>query len=418
MPRLPLTLASALLLVAACGGDPPGDSASEGSTSAASDASASHSSTSAAESDSGSSGDEGSGTSGGALPCDSDDACGATEICSLGACESLCGLMQVHEVPITHPKIALVVDTSAAMSIADVDHDADPNTPPIARWRLLREGFLEALIDHDEGAPWAAQRVTAATASQGYDAAACDVDPTPMIGLDDGLSVPELVAALPPADADAELLRGARPLRASLEAAYDHLRESDDGAPRFVLLMSAGAANCGAESQDLGALLEGLDEGVVEVVEAALDEGIPTLVVGVSIDPAPTPVAVDMEPDGVSPAAQLSQLALAGGLPTNDPTTRYHDLSLMSDGPAIADDLFGFSEPVWPGIDLLYPLPIEMSLEVKLDGVIQPALPGDTCTGDGWIVETPERNMILFCGASADLFLETNPVAEITYLCE
>jgi hypothetical protein len=352
--------------------------------------------------------------------CEDDFACEPGTICLDGRCQppenALCGHEFVVLIPIIYPEAVLIVDTSASMVESLVDHDGDPNTPGISRWELLREG-LAVELPKAVGVRWGLVRMPGDAATSSHDASACLMSDAADVPIGEVDNVAAILAALPPSDATAATIQGATPLTAALSLA-SALPGSEFGAPRFAILFTDGAANCSADAGDADALLDVYDPAAVAAAQALYEGGLPTFVVGVDVVDAVTPVAVDLEADGVNLHDFLNELAFAGGAPKADPDDHFWSIRNAADlAEFFAKAVIGEPEGGSPLIDLDEPVPPTFTIRVVVGGVDYGTTPVRDCTyEDGWIFDDPERSRVQLCGSAAELFFESADLV-ITYIC-
>lgn len=352
--------------VVATGSSEVGES---GGTSAGSSGGATTGGTSAGGSIGGSAGTSGGGSTG-----VDDEADGSSD-----GGDSPCSEQSIA-IEIVAPNVVLVLGRSGSM-VTTWDADGDPGTPAVTRWSSLHRA-LEAVVDKYPVA-LGTKLFPGAGATDSDDVGACVLVP--------GVEVPvttmnaaAVLAGIP--GADEASLAGASPATAAVATAAQHLEELDPAAPRALVLVTDGAANCGAEGMG-PALLEAYDEEVHAVVaEAWSVRGIPTHVVGIAVSAAASPEIADGMPDGVVLADRLDQLAIDGGRPLAGPGRQFH---AADDEVALTEALAGV---LFATLGCVLPLPNEPAfpddVEVTIAGANVPRV--DACDGaSGWRFAAP-----------------------------
>jgi hypothetical protein len=313
---------------------------------------------------------------------------GSSATAGAGRC-SPCG-EAVITVPLPAANLVLIADKSASMASQTVDHDGDPDTPPVSRWHVLFNAIDALAVEHELTLNLGLILMPCLEATSAYDVSACTTSAMPEVP-----AAPEnastIVATLPPASAPS--LDGARPMRAAIEAARDHLLKNPDGRETALLLLSDGAANCDPEALDEASRFEGLDEGVTQAVADAQAEGIATFVIGLGAAEVPAAAVIDGEPDGVNPSEFLAAVALAGGghpyVNSGDPIEV--DAAVGAVASALIPCTFALDPaPQWP---------TDVTLEVG--GLDYGAAIEGPCEGaDGWRYVDADFDAVELCGAA------------------
>ncbi|MEZ4453607.1 MAG: vWA domain-containing protein [Nannocystaceae bacterium] len=418
----PSPLAPALLALAcACTGGDDGPSVGESTASTTSSASASSTSLTltGADTETATTSVDPSETSG---PCLTERECGIDQICVDGVCvDVFCGgppFDDLTPAPLRAralrcascdpavlnllyyvPEVVFVVAKSGSMGAETLDHEGDPDTPPVSRWSLLKPALTAFVEGHEASLRGGLVFQPGLDAQPYYDVSACPVAATPEVIVAPG-SAAEIVAALQLAPAN---LAGATPTRAALELAVDHLSGTPEGPAKAIVLLTDAAANCDPDAADEAARFEVYDDGVLEVAAAALAQGIPVHVIGVAAPTGVTPAIVDGAPDGVVTAATLASLAAAGGgLPFVNATT-----------PDALDLAFAaIAEALLPCHRELDPPPAHPDyVEIQVDGV--DLVRSDECADPtGWHYTDDTFTRVEFCAdACAVLRLADDAVA-------
>jgi hypothetical protein len=327
------------------------------------------------------------------LPCDFASQCDIGQTCELGECRELAdtdptGCMPVEmELAPVASRIVLVVDRSAAMS-DPWDHDGEPSTDPVERW----PGVIEALTTELAAVDAVAELglVLAPTAA----GEACGVDEAPAVAIAASAAA-SVVAALP------ELADGGDPIAQALAVATASLAAQSGSAPRSIVLVLAGAANC-ADGD-----LEAFDGAAEATIAAALADGIPTVVVGIAPDEAVDAEPGNGRPDGVAAAEVATALAMAGGRP-RAPDGDFRATNGVALAPTLRDALFTAR-----GCVLARPDGIAdpEDVQVHVAGQSLPLL--ETCDGSGFVVGP---DAIEVCGSSCGA-LKLSGTALVTVDC-
>lgn len=334
-------------------------------------------------------------------------------------------------IPVT-PRVMLVLDKSGSMiakgkdelpgEVGDGfwDHDGDPNTPEITRWMSLHSvvesmfSGLDALID------FGAVLFPSTAAKADYSAAACLVDPGPLVPVGD-MSGADILAAIP--GADAVNLAGGTPAAAGMQVALTELMNLTGDDPRIIVLLTDGAANCSEDAATNAERFEQYDDALPLVVADALSMGIQTYVIGIDILDLVSPTITDGNPDATNTYMKLNELAEAGGTPRPGAEKFYNasnqielQAALESITEAVLSCEIGLGGPV---PDKFY----IQRVEIGEDGdPMQKVYTGmDTQVADcdaesGWIYTDANREAILLCGDACSYYKETG-VVHIEYGC-
>ncbi len=253
-------------------------------------------------------------SSGGAQPCMRAEDCESAYICTDNVCvydPEWCGEAEVAA--IIPPQVVLVLDKSGSMVLNAWDHDVDPASPAITRWKSLHS-VVELIVDgFDAQMELGAVLFPAMDAKASYEGACLMSDaPAVAVGPTQGASI---LAALPPADADAGIVQGGTPATAGVALAVGHLLELEPGPRRYLVLVSDGAANCKANPASNYEVGDVYDEALAPTVASAYTaHDIATFVVGVDIQDLTSPVQPDGQPDATNTYERLNEVATAGGM--------------------------------------------------------------------------------------------------------
>ncbi|MBL9106765.1 MAG: VWA domain-containing protein [Myxococcales bacterium] len=312
------------------------------------------------------------------------------------------------------PDVVLVLDKSSGMVTpprGTWDGDGDADTPDVTRWSSVYQAL--AGTNDSYAIDLGVKLFPAASAKDSGDGEACLVDA--------GLEVPVMamnkaaaLAAIP--GPDDTTLAGATPMAAALSSAIEQLLLSDDpGAPRALVLVTNGAANCAAESVG-PALFEVYDDQVHAIVaDAYTDHGIPTHVIGLAVAPGTTPNVQDGLPDGVDLVDTLNALAVAGGRPAPGPELLFMNATSTLELTQFLNDVLLDAlgcllelgqEPAFPD-----------DVEVVVAGAAVPRV-ADCAAGSGWryVHEDGPYDRIEVCG-SACYDLKFAGEADVAFYC-
>jgi hypothetical protein len=325
-------------------------------------------------------GDEGGGEDGGG----SGDGDGDGEDEGAG-CEEASFQLPLQTTP---PSVALVLDKSGSM-MAQWDHDLDAQTAKVTRWNSLYHTVETILADFSDSMRFGAALFPSKWADldgQGYANACLMANEPEVMVAPDGADA--ILATIPGPDA---LVEGGTPARQGIENALQALQYADDDAPRAMILITDGAANC-AEGEIGFDSIEVFDAALRDVVESAyLDDGVPTYVIGIDIldELGSVPIA--------NPHDELTKVALAGGAPKQGDESFYNVTNQIELGEALST--------ITASIECSLTLPQEPGPEhqivVEVNGEAYSVVE-DCETQDGWVFTDPNGPMdaITLCGAA------------------
>ena len=243
-----------------------------------------------------------------------------------------CGESVVN-IPIVTPSVMLVLDKSGSM-VSDAtgfwDHDADDAnddgiadadpammqaaTPKITRWNSLWT-VVDLIVNNFNGSMnLGAILFPSKSAVVDYSEIACVVNSEPEVPVGP-MNAAAIIAAIPPATADKEVIQGGTPATRGVKAAITELEGAPADQPKFMILVTDGAANCQENAPDNTILFEMYDEALAPTVQAAADAGIKTYVVGIDISQEVSGGTKDGNPDNTNTYERLNALAIAGGVP-------------------------------------------------------------------------------------------------------
>lgn len=326
---------------------------------------------------------------------------------------------QLEAIP---PNVMLVLDKSGSMvstSDRDMDgemdgfwdHDDNPGTAVISRWNSLYN-VVEFVVDgFDAQINFGGVLFPSEAATNQYSASACVVSDTPEVAVAE-MNAAAILAAIP--DASATDLQGATPATAGIETAIAHLETLDPEVPRFMILVTDGAANCSADYTDASDLLENYDENLPVVVgDAFTDKDIPTFVVGIDIVDELTGVGPDGAPEA-NTFVELNTVAEAGGHPQPGNEKFFNTVNEIELQAALEDIAGQVVSCVIP----LEPPPSHPDfVEVEIGGQPIPHVE-DCASEDGWVFVDPDGpyDALQLCGTACDMLVEMGSV-DATYGC-
>jgi hypothetical protein len=338
------------------------------------------------------------------------------------------------------PRVMLLLDKSSSM-VADSlrwDHDGDdvdddgivdgdPSdvsaTPKVTRWRSLY-ATVEALVgDFAWRVDMGAVLFPALTATQNYSAAACPVlaEPDVPVGPDQGA----LILATIPA-ADAEDLHGATPATAGVISGLAGLAAVDPeeaSRPRYLVLITDGAANCPAAPIDdePESLFEDYDVQLPVAVAEARAAGVPTFVIGIAVTDEVSDAEQDGNPDGTNTFERLNEVAEAGGVARPGPEKFYNAgdqdqlmAALLEIAGLTTSCTLEFSQPLHDGV-FVEQVDIDPAGPAPL--FYGPDEVQDCAAESGWRFTDESRSGIELCGEACSLY-RASGVADIRLDCD
>jgi hypothetical protein len=311
-----------------------------------------------------------------------------------------CDIAEAALTPVI-PHVVLVLDKSGSMITNTWDHDADPQTPQVTRWKSLHAVVSQLVNDFDDLFEFGAQLYPSKSATNEYSIAACLVETPPEVLIAPNNAVPILLEV---PTANSTNVRGGTPASSGMSSAIDHLVDTDDGNPMAIILVTDGAANCRTDAADDFERFESYDTNLATIVgDAYVDLGIPTYVVGIDISETTTQITgvnnhpPDGEPDGINTFSKLDEVAVAGGKPLGGMSDFYateNELELQTALQAIVDDTISCTV-------LLDPIPSFPELvQVVIDAADVPQVM-DCANEDGWVYTNPNGpyDSIELCGS-------------------
>jgi hypothetical protein len=186
--------------------------------------------------------------------------------------------------------------------------------------------------------------------------------------------------------------------------AIEHLLGLDPEIPRALVLVTDGAANCGADLgcnyPDACPLLEAYDaELAVAVAQAWVEEQIPTYVVGIDIADVMSGVGIDGSPEA-NAWVELNAVAAASGTARPGPEKFYNTGSEVE----LRSALSSITDAVVSCEIVLDPPPTHpdyVDIEIGGAGIDHVT---DCAAEDGWVFAAPSGpyESITLCGAACD----------------
>ncbi len=304
-----------------------------------------------------------------------------------------------------HPQVMLLLDKSRSMTNV-WDHDLDPSTAEISRWHSLVNVVDFLTAEFSDSIDFGAQLFPSADAylDEPVNAFSCNVlsDPEVSVGPD---TRDAILASIPePTDWS---ISGGTPATAGILSALEHLETIDGNAPRAILLLTDGAANCRADEPADNTLFA-YDLELPNTVKMAFEaNSIPVYVVGINI----------VDQMGTKPAVNahdaLTEVATLGGVPAAGPDTFYNTFNEIELADAV-EEVVGHIGCTVP----LSEVPDHPDLvQVSVDGAAYDQV-ADCATGDGWAYTSPAGpfNAIELCGTACVGVQDAGTVA-VDYTC-
>jgi hypothetical protein len=295
-----------------------------------------------------------------------------------GSLNEVCGEFPLE----SGTKVLFVLDKSGSMftTLLPWDHDGDPDTPDIERWRSLYR-VVEFVVDGFDD-----QLSLGALMFPSKDSG-CKVNKNPEIPIA-AHNGKVLLESLPQPD-DVYDEYHLTPLAEGLQNGVDYLLSFGEGDPRAIILVSDGTPSPDCEG-DLG-------DAADTARMAWEDHGIPTFVVGIAIEEVY--------------AQEFALLADAGGKP--DPDTGFYD---TQDEPQLEAALTEIASSI-PDCH------IKLDKEPTYPEMVDVSLGGQdlnelgTCDGDGWTWADDEHQLIELCGSACDALKAGENDIVATYGC-
>lgn len=295
-------------------------------------------------------------------------------------------------IPVTKPEVVLVVDRSGSMS----DNPLGDET----RWAALHGVISEVVAGQDANTQFGLTMFPAADAGEAWIDGACNSSTAldVAVGPDTGAAI---MSALPAADATTQ---GGTPAAAAIDLAADHLRARPTDEPKLMVLITDGAANCAADSEDTLASLA-YDEDLQDAVATAHIDGITTYVVGIQIQ-------TELDPSsGVVPAEMLDEVAELGGAALDGE----HAFYSVEDQAMLAAALDSITAELGCTMDLGAAVDPTREAAVSVAGAYVDEVVA--CESeDGWMYGGEDGTQLVLCGQACGDFQASGEV-EFEYLC-
>jgi hypothetical protein len=317
------------------------------------------------------------------------------------------------------PNVVLVLDKSGSMVQNSWDADNDPVTEEETRWRSLHDvvSFVVNTFETEINFGAVLFPSTGAIAELGAGACVVNADPEVPVAASNADGV---LGGIPGAGATGTI-NGATPATAGIQTALTHLKSLDENIDRFMILITDGAANCGADADTsacpgLGCgLMEDYDANLSTVVGDAFSvDGVPTFVIGIDI----LDQLVGGEPDDGQVAAntftELNTVAEAGGRAREGDEKFFNATNEIE----LQDAL---SEIAGQVVSCTIPLSQEPTdpdfVEIEIGGMSFEQIE-DCATDDGWTYVNPEGpfDAIQLCGAACDALADSGEL-DATFGC-
>ena len=208
------------------------------------------------------------------------------------------------------PDILILLDRSGSMNdLIDGTHCGDSTCAAGSKWNLVKTALEGALPSYENDIKWGLKLFASSDTTSCLVSSAAELAPA--------LSNATAIAAL----LDRVVAGTSTPTTAAEMAAARYLQSFDDPAPRFIVLITDGIPTCGTAPcapDATGQTINQCDDAnAIVAVEAAHDQGIPTMVVGIGTDLG-------------AGASTLSQMAANGGFPRNA-SPEYYPVASASD---------------------------------------------------------------------------------------
>jgi len=332
----------------------------------------------------------------------SDGADESTEGTTGATCEQAQFAIQLEPLP---PNVMLVLDKSRSMSNV-WDHDNDPATPDISRWHSLHNVVADLTTQFADTIQFGSILFPSADAwlDEPTNDFSCLVNDAPEVAVGP-MNSAAILASIPAAEDFS--ISGGTPASAGVGVAVEHLLSLPSDAPRAVLLLTDGAANCNPDEAPEDTLFVYDGQVPTIVAEAFADHAIPTYVIGINIlDELGTKPAVN-------PYEALTEVAQSGGAPSNGADAFYNSFNEIE----LAEAL----QAVAMKIECTVSLPEEPQYPdlaaVTVDGQGWDQV-ADCAAGDGWAYTNPVGpfNAIELCGGACDA-LQGGGTVEVEYGC-
>lgn len=317
------------------------------------------------------------------------------------------------------PNVVLVLDKSGSMVQNEWDADKDPMTDPETRWRSLHDVVSFVVNTFEAEINFGAVLFPSTSAIAELGAGACVVNGQPEVPVA-ATNAAGVLDGIPAASA-AATINGATPATAGVQTALDHLNTLDENIDRFMILITDGAANCGADADTamcpgLGCgLMEDYDTNLSSVVgDAFTTDSVPTFVIGIDI----LDQLVGDDPEdgqvGANTFTELNTVAEAGGRAREGDEKFFNATNEIELQAALA-------EIAGQVVSCTIPLSEEPTdpdfVEIEIGGMTYERV-ADCETEDGWVYSNPEGpyDAIELCNAACDALSESGEL-DATFGC-
>jgi hypothetical protein len=324
-----------------------------------------------------------------------------------------CGEAQV-QIPIVTPNVMLVLDKSGSM-VADPggywDHDNDPGTANQTRWKSLHETVDFIVNTFDNSMNLGMNLFPSKSAKSVYSEDACPVNTMVEVPVK-ATNASAILAAMPGADDIS--IKGGTPSAKGIKAALGELTSIDTEQPKFMILVTDGAANCQEGAPDTETLFEVYDAELPAVVADAASQGIPTYVIGIGIKNEVSGTMQDGNPNSTNSYDALNEVAVAGGKPRPG-ADKYFDTQNQIELQAALEEI---SQQILSCTIALDPIPkYPEYVEVTVNGMAYGKKQVTDCaTEDGWRFTSDAKDEIELCGAACESFQMTGAL-DAQYRC-
>ena len=317
-------------------------------------------------------------------------------------------------IPIVTPSVMLVLDKSGSM-VADPggywDDDNDPNTPNTTRWFSLHQTVDFIVNTFNNSMNLGMNLFPSKSAKAEYSEAACVVN-NPVEVPVAPTNASAILAAMP--GPDDVSLKGGTPSAKGVKAALEELQSIQTDQPKFMILVTDGAANCQENAASTTVLFEEYDADLPAVVAEAAAMMIPTYVIGIGISMVPSGATQDGNPDNTNAYEKLNEVAIAGGKPRPGADKFYDTQNQLE----LQDALNEISMQILSCTIALDPLPVYPDyVEVEVNGTKYGKMQVSDCaTEDGWMFTDDSKSSITLCGAACEAFQMTGAL-DAQYRC-
>jgi hypothetical protein len=289
-------------------------------------------------------------------------------------------------------------------------------TPKITRWQSLWE-VTDLIANGFNGSMNMGMVLFPSKAAKAdYSEAACVVSETPEVPIAPS-NAAKIIAAIPGATADAKIIQGGTPATKGIKTAIAELMKAPADQPKFMILVTDGAANCQENAPDTTTLFEQYDAALATTIADAAAANIKTYVVGIDISKEVSPVKKEGNPDGVNTYEKLNEVAIAGGVPRPGDDKFFNTTNqdeLQSALEMISAQILSCT------IDLS-PAPVYLDyVEVSVKEQYGKTQVADCATEDGWkyvpMANPDDPVRIELCGMACSDFQSTGKI-DIQYRC-